>query len=177
MTQGMSEDSNTMTEITIDSGRTFRAKDNHRLHRVWSHMIERCHNPNNRAYQRYGGRGIKVCDEWRNDFQAFCKWARENGYDPCIERNECTIDRIDNSEGYSPSNCQWVSMKEQARNRRNNRVLTYRGKTMVLTDWAKLKGIPKSTLSKRLDMGWSVKDALTKPIQKHKSSRYRNEAI
>ena len=177
MTQGMNEDSNTMTEITIDSGRTFRARDNKRLHGIWKHMIERCHYPKNNAYPRYGGRGIEVCDEWRNDFQAFCKWAREHGYDSDAKWGECTIDRIDNHKGYSPSNCRWVSIKEQARNRSDNRVLTYRGKTMVLTDWAKLKGFPKSTLRKRLDSGWSVKDALTKPIQKHKSSRYRNEAI
>lgn len=140
-------------------------------------MVERCEKPTNDAYQRYGGRGITICEEWRNDFQAFCEWSWDNGYDPKAERGECTIDRIDNNKGYSPDNCRWVSIREQARNRSDNRVLTYRGKTMVLTDWAKLKDMPKSTLRKRLDSGWSVEDALTKPIQRHKSSRYRNKAV
>lgn len=171
MTQGMSEDSNTMTEITIDSGRTFRARDNKRLHGIWKHMIERCHNPNNRAYQRYGGRGIKVCDEWRNNFQAFCKWARKNGYDPESDWRECTIDRIDNEKGYSPKNCRWISVKMQSRNRRDNILVTFNGETHILTDWADIVGLKKSTLRRRFEMGWSVEDALTRPLQKHKQNR------
>ncbi len=165
-----------MTEIMTDSGRTYRARDNHRLHGIWSHMIERCEKPTDNAYPRYGGRGITICREWRNDFQAFCKWAWENGYDPKLAPMDCTIDRIDNDGNYEPNNCRWISNREQARNRSDNRVLTFNGKTMVLTDWAKLLDMPKSTLRKRLDSGWSVEDALTKPIAKHKSSRYRKKS-
>ena len=114
-----------------------------------------------------------MCDEWKNDFQAFCKWALENGYDSKAKHGECTIDRIDNDKCYSPDNCRWVSNMEQAKNRSDNRYLELDGKKLILSDWSRLLGIPKSTLRKRLDSGWSVEDALTKPIAKQKSSRYR----
>lgn len=155
---------------------SYRAKDNVRLHRIWKHMVERCCSPKCKSYQRYGGRGITICDEWRNSFKVFCKWALANGYDPNIEWKQCTIDRIDNSKGYSPDNCQWIPMGMQARNRRSNKPITFNGETHLIVEWAEIIGIPKSTLSKRLDSGWSVEDALTKPIAKHKSSRYRKKS-
>lgn len=81
-----------------------------RLYRTWIDMKQRCHNPNNKAYPRYGGRGITVCDEWRNDYAAFEAWAISNGY-----KDNLTIDKIDNDKGYSPDNCQWITQSENSK--------------------------------------------------------------
>lgn len=89
-----------------------------RLHTVWSGMKARCNNKNHDSYHNYGGRGIRVCEEWINDFNAFYEWAIQNGYDENAKQGECTIDRIDNDGNYEPFNCRWVDMKTQAKNTR-----------------------------------------------------------
>lgn len=96
---------------------TKHSKARTRLYRVWANMIQRCYDPKHTHYHRYGGRGITVCDEWRDDFQAFYDWAMANGYDENAPKGKCTIDRIDNDKGYSPDNCRWVDMKIQRHNR------------------------------------------------------------
>ena len=96
-------------------------KSRTRLHKVWAGMIARCYDPGKPYYKHYGGRGITVCDEWRNDFQAFHDWAMANGYDPNAPFGKCTIDRIDVDGNYCPENCRWVSMKVQSSNRRNSK--------------------------------------------------------
>lgn len=90
-----------------------------RLYVVWKTMKQRCYNTNHIHYKYYGGRGIKICDEWRDDFQAFYDWAMTNGYDDEAMYGKCTIDRINNDGDYCPSNCRWVDMATQNRNKRN----------------------------------------------------------
>ena len=90
-----------------------------RLHIVWTTMRSRCNNYKDRSYHDYGGRGIKVCEEW-NRYPAFYEWAMENGYDKDAPHGQCTLDRIDNDGNYEPSNCRWATMKEQVKNKRRN---------------------------------------------------------
>lgn len=92
-----------------------------RLYRIYRGMIARCHNKNNPNYPNYGGRGITVCSEWRDNYDTFRIWAIENGYDENKTRKEQSIDRIDNDKGYEPSNCRWTTMKVQRANQRPHR--------------------------------------------------------
>lgn len=116
-----------------------------RLYSIWAKMRHRCEYEKDVAYESYGGRGITVCKEW-HDFNSFKDWALCNGYS-----DDLTIDRIDNNAGYSPSNCRWADRVQQANNTRSNRLLTYNGKTMTLSEWSRELGIFKSTIYRRLD--------------------------
>ena len=95
-----------------------------RLYNTWCNIKQRCFNRNNKSFQYYGGRGITMSNEWRKDYAAFRDWAMENGYDENAQVGECTIDRIDVNGNYEPSNCRWVSMKEQNKNKRNSKQRT-----------------------------------------------------
>lgn len=127
-----------------------------RLGRIYHNMKTRCTNPNYDKYQYYGGKGIKICDEWMNSWDMFCEWAENNGYDDTL-----TLDRIDPNGDYCPSNCRWVSRKEQANNRSSNKLLTYNGHTKTLQEWAEEVGLDADTISQRLRSGWDVERALT----------------
>lgn len=129
-----------------------------RLYEIWRQMRYRCENPNNQAYEKYGARGITVCDEW-HDFAQFRAWAIDNGYDENL-----SIDRIDNDKGYCPGNCRWVSSYVQMNNRRMCNVLEFNGEKLTLSQWADKTGIPRSTLLNRIKRGWDVEETLTKPV-------------
>ena len=103
-----------------------------RIHTTWQSMKSRCYDKNNHSFSHYGGRGITMCDEWKNSFDSFYSWAISNGY-----TDELTIDRIDNNKGYAPDNCRWISMTEQNNNRRNNVILEHNGEKDSLANWCK----------------------------------------
>ena len=109
---------------------------NPRLYAVWKTMRARCGNPKHPKFRIYGARGIAVCDEWRDAPNRFIDWAIANGYKPGLQ-----IDRLDNEQGYSPSNCRWTTAKENARNTRRNRFLIIGGARLTVAAWAELKGI------------------------------------
>ncbi len=128
---------------------------NTRLYRIWSSMKERCNNPKRRDFKRYGERGIKVCEEW-GDFLTFYKWAISNGYSKTL-----TLDRIDVNGNYEPSNCRWVTVKEQGNNRTNNHLITYNGETKTISQWAEERNINHDTLYSRINrMNWDIGRAL-----------------
>ena len=131
-----------------------------RLYNTWSHMKSRCINPNDNAFRHYGGRGIKVCDEWtcKDGFTNFVEWALKNGY-----KDTLTIDRIDVNGNYEPNNCRWVDCKIQQNNRRNNHTLTYNGVTKTISQWATQYGSNPDRIYARLKLGWSIERALTTP--------------
>lgn len=134
---------------------------NSRLYCIWRHMKERCNNPNHVAFQHYGGRGITVCEQWKNDFLGFKEWALQNGYSA-----ELTIDRIDNNGGYTPNNCRWATREQQQNNRRTNHLLTFLGETHSIAEWGRLTGISRITIRSRIREGWSTEEALTIPVRK-----------
>jgi hypothetical protein len=137
-----------------------------RLHGVWIMMKQRCNNPNTSEYHRYGGRGIKVCDEWLS-FANFRDWAMANGYDPDAPRGECTLDRIDNDGNYEPSNCRWVNLKEQMANRPKRGIFyEYNGESHTLYDWSKIIGTSHGLLRNRIRLGWDIEATLSTPIRR-----------
>lgn len=133
-----------------------------RLYFVWLDIRRRCDSPNDVSYKNYGGRGIKVCDEWNSDYSTFKKWAVENGYNPEAKRGECTIDRIDPNGDYCPSNCRWATMREQSKNRRNSYTITYNGETHTSSEWSEITGIPRNTIYSRYKRGLPVEIVLSK---------------
>ena len=119
-----------------------RLSDN-RIYGIWEGMKARCYNPNNGSYKRYGGRGIKVCDEWKNNSMSFIKWAYENGYDDKAPRGMCELDRIDNDKGYSPDNCRWVDNRTNSRNMGRCHIIEYNGEKRHWLEWCEILGISK----------------------------------
>lgn len=139
------------TPYTMTHGET-----NTRLYKIWIGMKNRCDNPNNYNYVNYGGRGIKVCDEWDVSYEAFRDWALSNGY-----TDRLTIDREDCNGDYEPLNCRWVNNKKQANNRRSNKYITFDGETHTLSEWGDITGIKPNTIRMRLDVyGYTVEEAL-----------------
>ena len=128
------------------------ARSRSRLYRIYISMKTRCYNKRALRFKHYGGRGIKICDEWMKDFEAFKTWAFKNGY-----RDDLTIDRINNDGEYSPENCRWVTYKEQASNKRNS--VYYLGKP--LSYWLELLGVNRNTFFTRKNRdGKSIPEAL-----------------
>ena len=125
-----------------------------KLYSVWSAMRDRCNNKNNRHYNRYGGRGLRVCQEW-DRYQAFHKWATESGYETGL-----TIERINNDDGYSPANCRWATRAEQAKNTCAVKMHHLDGENLTLAEISRKVCINKDTLRSRLRKGETIKEAV-----------------
>lgn len=128
-----------------------------RLYNIWVNMKARCNNKNGRDYHKYGGRGIRVCEEWQKSYIAFYNWAMENNYDDTL-----TLDRIDNNKNYSPDNCRWATVKQQNNNQRTNINIEYQGVTRTLKEWSEIMNIKYSTLYKRYKSGWEIEKIFKK---------------
>ncbi len=128
-------------------GRIKHGLSKERLYHIWIGMISRCENDLDSRYQSYGGRGIKVCDEWK-DVETFNSWANSNGY-----QDKLTIDRIDVNGNYEPSNCRWATLKEQANNKRNSIFVEFKGNIQTLKEWSEEFNIPYGTLKTRISFG------------------------
>ena len=140
-----------------------------RLNNIYANMKKRCYDTKSEVYSYYGGRGIKICEEWNDrqiihlpnggnsskGYQAFKKWALENGY-----QDNLTIDRIDPNGNYEPSNCRWVTMKVQSNNLRNNVRLTYKGRTQTIHEWCEELNLNFDRIRDRIcRKGWGVAEA------------------
>jgi len=143
---------------TARANRT-HGKTNHRLYGVWCAMLQRCRTPSCKSYERYGGRGIRVCKRWKK-FVNFLK-DMEHEF-----KEGLTLERVANDGNYSPSNCRWATRKEQANNTRRNVQLTYNNKTLSLSEWSNLVGVMKPTVWSRIKRGWTVDMALTTPARR-----------
>lgn len=141
---------------------TTHGKTKTRIYNIWNAMIQRCNNPNAISYKRYGGRGISVCDEWKDHFENFLEWSMANGY-----RDNLSIDRIDNNGNYNPDNCRWATVSEQANNTRRSRIITYNGITKTAKEWADYFGFNYKYFHEKLKKSdWSIETVLNIPYFK-----------
>lgn len=133
-----------------------------RLYKIWQGMKKRCYNVNSKTYKNYGGRGIIICQDWLNDFANFYDWAVNNGY-----TNNLSIDRINVNGNYEPSNCRWITNKEQSNNKRNNHYITFDKETHTMAEWAKIYNINYKLLFSRLKKGWDFEKILNTKVLSH----------
>lgn len=144
------------SELVTKNNTTHGMKSS-RIYRIYHNMITRCTKKNNPGYERYGKRGIKVCDEWSSEtgFSNFLEWSMNNGYS-----EELSIDRINNDGNYEPANCRWVTNDIQANNKSTSRFYELNGETKTVSQWSKRYNINYDNLINRLNKGMSLKDAL-----------------
>lgn len=134
-----------------------RASTDGREYSIWTDMRNRCSNPRNKRFDRYGGRGIRVCSQW-DRFDVFL-----SNMGKCPSRH--TLDRIDNDGNYEPGNCRWATYQQQHTNMSRNRRLTLNGRTMCLSEWARENGLTPDAVYARIKLGWSAERAITQPIR------------
>lgn len=138
-----------------------------RIYNEWSGIKDRCTNPKSNSAHNYLQRGVKMCDEWKNDFTAFYKWALSSGY-----KDNLTIERKDVNGDYCPENCCWISLGEQAGNRRTNLSIEYNGKTQNLKEWCDELNLNYKRVHNRMSkLGYSFEEAITKPVMTQKRNK------
>ena len=138
-----------------------------RLYGIWCNIKSRCYYVNNNRYANYGGRGIVMCEEWKNSYEVFRDWAMSNGYQKDAKRGKCTIERIDVDGNYCPENCTWKTTKEQENNKTTNHFIEYQGEIHTVSEWASILSISYNTLLNRINHGWSVERAFTETVHKN----------
>lgn len=137
-----------------------KATEKTRLYDIWRSMVARCYDEDHKSFEYYGGRGISVCTRWLIGtlmIKPYKLFALDMG--PRLTK-DLSLERIDNNGNYEPSNCRWATRTEQHRNKRSNKLITYKGTTKCLSEWAELLGIPRESIDSRLRRGWSIEDAL-----------------
>lgn len=149
--------------------RTTHGGRHDRLYNIWRGIKERCHAESCKDYGAYGGRGISVCEEWRNSYSKFKEWALNNGYD-----NNLSIERKDVNGDYRPENCCWIPLKDQNKNKRTSRWVEYNGERHIVSDWARIYGMDARTLYNRLRIGWSMEKAVNTPEAGRKTHKMSN---
>ena len=142
-------------------------------YRTWATMKKRCFNRNCKGFARYGGRGIKVCERWLGP-HGFVNFLSDMRARPSAEHS---IERIDNSGDYTPENCRWATRKEQARNRRDNLLVTHQGETKTVAEWSEITGIPVKRLYSRLRRGALVEKVFSSEVPSAKESSLKGSAV
>lgn len=165
LTQGTTVSCGCYCKERVKESTTTHGYSNTRLYTIWQGIKNRCTKPTDHNWKYYGGRGITICDEWKDDFVPFYEWAISAGY-----TDRTTIDRIDNNKGYSPDNCRWTTPVVQGSNKRNNHRVTYQGETKTVMEWVRTLGISKTTLLRRLQQhNGDMEAALVEPYRVHES--------
>ena len=135
----------------------------HPLYKTWKRMKNRCENKNSKDYKDYGGRGITICDEWKNDFVEFLYWSLKHGWE-----NGLSIERKDVNGNYCPENCCYIPLSEQPKNRTCTTRIEFNGEVHSISEWARIKGMNRSTLKERLNSkNYTLEEALNTPINKN----------
>jgi hypothetical protein len=158
LTRGLSRSCGCLRRELVSARRTTHGRRKTAEYRAWAHLIGRCCTTTDHRYSSYGGRGITVCDRWRESFEAFYE---DMGDKPSPRHS---IERRENSGNYEPGNCIWATPKQQARNTRRNVLLTFDGRTQCIAAWAEELEMNSHTLARRIRKGWSIERALTEPV-------------
>lgn len=139
----------------------------HPLYDTWNRIKSRCYNEKSKDYKDYGLRGIVMCDAWKNDFVEFLYWALKNGWEKGL-----SIERKNVDGNYEPDNCEWIPMNQQSKNRRICNLITYKGETHTISEWSRIKNIPRKTLDLRLrSKNFTLEEAFEKPVNKKLARR------
>lgn len=156
------------SELTSARCRIYGEGSECRLYRIWKAMKSRCYYAKDIGYPLYGGRGIKVCADWKGSYPCFKEWATKNGYSDLL-----TLDRANPNGDYEPSNCRWVDCKTQSNNTRRNVRLTHKGETHTVAEWGRITGIRPCTIARRKRDGWTDADCLEVPAVRGNNQQTR----